>query len=1129
MGEIVAIDLGSTYLSLAIPGARQGDGFLVVPGCPACSVILDDTGQHRIPAVVAADRQGRLVVGSRAKRVAGASGTPICLVKRYLGEDRTFRLSPELVLRPDQLLTHLLRYLKDLAQERLGYDVDETVIAIPASWSLHSRRLTLEAAHQAGWRVVHFVPAPVAAALSSCDPCEPLQLMIYNLGGGCFEAAVLQSRAGMIQLISVQADHYLGGHDFDRLIADWILGQLLEQGYDLKLDETQATDSAICQSMLGLAEAAKIRLSSAEEAAITGLADHAGQPISLDLTITRVEFERIIGGQIDQTIGSCRRALNDVSAAISPEDLDDILIIGGSSKIPLVSRRLAEEFDRPPRSFLPDSCVALGTAILAGRMRQDHVAEDGRMTVASTTQTAPMPIQTPKADGGFLVLVREGTPLPHQVTFTFSICDSSGTLRVPIYEGQTYFGEISIQGLPPDLPAGSPVPLTLTIDENGSVECRAWLAARSLEGIIAEFGDACRTEHPIGPGITPTPSASEDPEFRTLREQAQQGDLALEALLEQAHQAAQRQDWDSAINVLSQGVATAAPVRNRVSHSDLAQSLDNRALFCGSEVGRSNIEIQTQLNRPREALATAGPDYHSLFRQNLAVCLANRGAIKMNHAIEEMNRGNLTEMEASERDLRGALQLDPSNSEIQRLLSQTRCGLLLGRAKWAAEHQDWSSAIDCLREGFATAATGQPSVFRENLASCLLNRAIARANQAVEKWNLGDQTNRLASDLLASERDLLEAVQLDPSNAEIKTQLHRLRRVVSDFERARKPPHKHSDEGVTIHKPESPRWWGRFLHRRKDKPICQLPDRSARETDASPEHQGRGAPARRGTPEFPGARVDSVHFSVTSPSVVTPGASFVLNVWAHLEAQRQEVITRAREAAGSGEISIQSKGPLRLARGIILTVRVRLDDLLVADPEDTILWEGEVGNATFGVRVPADAREGDRPGLAMIYLDGLLIAKIHFSLLVGQRAERDTDLPLRMEYHRKAFASYASQDRDEVLGRIQGILKAAPGLELFLDVLNLRSGQDWEQELWKQIPASDVFYLFWSENAKRSEWVEKEWRCALQTKGLEFIDPVPLVSPEQVPPPPELATKHFNDWILAFRSGRRVTRDAESM
>jgi hypothetical protein len=280
---------------------------------------------------------------------------------------------------------------------------------------------------------------------------------------------------------------------------------------------------------------------------------------------------------------------------------------------------------------------------------------------------------------------------------------------------------------------------------------------------------------------------------------------------------------------------------------------------------------------------------------------------------------------------------------------------------------------------------------------------------------------------------------------------------------------------------------------------------------------------QRGTPVVPGGKVDRVQFSVTAPSTVHPGASFVVNVWAHFEDQRQAVIQRAREAVASGEVFIQSKGLVQVVRGTMLTVSLRIEGLGIDAPEDTILWEGDIGNAIFPVFVPLEAQQGPRHGLAIIRVEGIQIAKIHFTLLVGKETAMVTQVSIGEERHHKAFASYASADRDQVLPRVQGIQKVAPSLDIFLDVLTLRSGQYWEQELWQLIPKIDIFYLFWSENAKRSVWVEKEWRCALTTRGIDFIDPIPLVSPEEVPPPLELASKHFDDWTLAFRRSRALT------
>jgi tetratricopeptide (TPR) repeat protein len=278
-------------------------------------------------------------------------------------------------------------------------------------------------------------------------------------------------------------------------------------------------------------------------------------------------------------------------------------------------------------------------------------------------------------------------------------------------------------------------------------------------------------------------------------------------------------------------------------------------------------------------------------------------------------------------------------------------------------------------------------------------------------------------------------------------------------------------------------------------------------------------------PEIPLFTTDRVHFSVTSPPMVQPSASFVMDVWAHLEQQRQEVIRRAREATIDDKLLVQSEGPVQVERGAVLSVHLKLKGITIQDPEKTILWAGEIGNARFMARVPKRAVPGAKLGSLAIYANGAQIARFSFTLYVGDATLGSESLPMREERHRKAFASYASEDRDEVLRCIQGILKAAPDLDIFFDKKPLRSGQDWEQELWKAILASHIFYLFWSENAAQSEWVEKEWRYALKMREKGFIDPAPLVSTEIAPPPPELADKHFYDWPLAYRRGKGASHE----
>ena len=273
--------------------------------------------------------------------------------------------------------------------------------------------------------------------------------------------------------------------------------------------------------------------------------------------------------------------------------------------------------------------------------------------------------------------------------------------------------------------------------------------------------------------------------------------------------------------------------------------------------------------------------------------------------------------------------------------------------------------------------------------------------------------------------------------------------------------------------------------------------------------------------QVPGA-VEKVHFSVTAPQVIQPGTSFLVDAWAHLEAQRQEMINRAKEAASGRKVLVKTRGPFLIRRGTVLSMQLKISGMVIEDPEETILWEGEIGSASFAVQVPAEAEPGERRGCLTVFVNDTPISRLLFELKVANYETEAMPLTLFEKRFQSAFASYASQDREAMLYCVQGMEKAAPWLNIFVDVHSLRSGQNWEQELWKQIPESDVFYLFWSVNAMRSSWVEKEWRCALETNGLEFISPVPLQSPEDAPPPTELASLHFNDWELAYRRQGRL-------
>ncbi len=269
-----------------------------------------------------------------------------------------------------------------------------------------------------------------------------------------------------------------------------------------------------------------------------------------------------------------------------------------------------------------------------------------------------------------------------------------------------------------------------------------------------------------------------------------------------------------------------------------------------------------------------------------------------------------------------------------------------------------------------------------------------------------------------------------------------------------------------------------------------------------------------------GPSIDRVSFAIAAPPVVSAGTAFLLEVWAHLAGQLQEVRKRIAERPSKPEI-VGGKGPVRVARGGTLQVAVRIDGMVVESGEEEILWDGEPANAQFRVAVPPDAAQGVRQGSAMIRLGGVPLARVLFELCVGTRQATPAELPARQRDVRCAMASYASADRDEVFARIQGMQKVRPDLDVFADVADLRSGERWEDRLEAEIRARDAMFLFWSRAASQSKHVDKEWRTGLRLRGLDFIDPMPLASPEEVPPPEELSGLHFNDWTLAYRRAHR--------
>jgi serine/threonine protein kinase len=257
-------------------------------------------------------------------------------------------------------------------------------------------------------------------------------------------------------------------------------------------------------------------------------------------------------------------------------------------------------------------------------------------------------------------------------------------------------------------------------------------------------------------------------------------------------------------------------------------------------------------------------------------------------------------------------------------------------------------------------------------------------------------------------------------------------------------------------------------------------------------------------------------FSIAAPNLIEAGRHFVLEVWTAPSEQRQAMLEQATRSGRM--IEHGNRSGINVDRDTLITVILKLPDFDVPDPVETLGWNGDIRNVGFIVKAPAALAPGIYPGTVKLMQGQIPFASIVFDLEVvsaeGRGETPRKPLEARLQRIARAFASYASLDRAEVLRRVQGI--QAVGTNVFLDIINLRTGHEWEHALYQEIDASDGFFLFWSRNAAQSEWVEREWRYALKRRGLDFINPLPLEDPRVVKPPAELSSKHFNDMLLAF-------------
>ena len=461
MGKIIGIDLGTTNSCVAV---MEG-------GKP--TVIANAEGSRTTPSVVAFTKTGERLVGEPAKRqaVTNADHT-ISSIKRHMGSDYRVTIDGKSYT-PQEISAMILQKLKSDAEGYLGEKVTEAVITCPAYFNDAQRQATKDAGKIAGLDVKRIINEPTAAALAyGLDNEKEQKVMVYDLGGGTFDVSVIEIGDGVIEVLATAGNNHLGGDDFDKRVADYIVGEFKKQeGIDL------SGDKMAMQRIREAAEKAKIELSSATTTNInlpfiTATADGAKH---LDINLTKAKFDELTADLVEATAEPVRTALSD--AGLTASDLSKVLLVGGSTRIPAVQDKVRQlTGHEPSKNLNPDECVAIGASIQGGKLAGDAGAGDVLLL-----DVTPLTLSIETMGGIATPLIPRNTTIPTKKSQIFSTAaDNQTAVDINVVQGERKFardnkslGQFRLDGIPPAMRGVPQIEVTFDIDANGIVNVSA--------------------------------------------------------------------------------------------------------------------------------------------------------------------------------------------------------------------------------------------------------------------------------------------------------------------------------------------------------------------------------------------------------------------------------------------------------------------------------------------------------------------------------------------------------------------------------------------------------------------------------------------------------------------------------